>query len=246
MRWFRPSAGAARRTRLASTPAPSRSRCPPPPATPSPCSTPSPPPAAPPCSRPTATPSPCTVWSRRSPATAVTPTSAGAGRKAPVALLDAAYRYVEHDLATWELAGRLLPHVRAAVDRLDDVNAPKPAARLLNETSHYLLDRGILAEARRHLEQSLEIPDATEQGPQTPGRQAATLQGSLPLCGGRWPPRWAKAHPTQLRSPMQVRVDLEAELAAFLAQYWEASAAPSSHRGLGDVTVTGADGERDI
>ena len=88
--------------------------------------------------------------------------------KAAVAFLNAAYRYDEYDLDTWELAGRLLPHVQAAVSRLETVDSSKPAARLLNETGLYLLDRGALGEARRHLESSLEIaegvygPDANE------------------------------------------------------------------------------------
>ncbi len=80
--------------------------------------------------------------------------------QAAVALLAAAYRYDEHDLATWELAGRLLPHVRAALGHLEEAGASKPAARLLNETGVYLLHRGALGEARRHLEQSLEIAEA--------------------------------------------------------------------------------------
>ncbi len=47
--------------------------------------------------------------------------------QAAVALLNGAYRYDQNDLATWELAGRLLPHVQAAVGRLDEVKSSEPA-----------------------------------------------------------------------------------------------------------------------
>ena len=79
--------------------------------------------------------------------------------EAAVEFLNAAYRYREHDLATWELAGRLLPHVQIAVGCLEEADTSKPASRLLNETGLYLLDRGALGEARRHMERSLEIAE---------------------------------------------------------------------------------------
>ncbi len=98
--------------------------------------------------------------------------------RAAVALVDGAYRYDKNDLATWDLAARLLPHVQAAVGRLEAVGESKPAARLLNNTGLYLLDRGALGEARRHLEKSLEIYEAV-CGPDA--GEVATLANNIAM-----------------------------------------------------------------
>ncbi|MGD2113789.1 MAG: toll/interleukin-1 receptor domain-containing protein [Acidobacteriota bacterium] len=98
---------------------------------------------------------------------------------AAVRLLNAGYGYERNDLATWEPALRLLPHVAAATGAAEGVGvASEATARLLNDAGLQLLDRGVLDRARDHLERALAIGEAV-YGPEHPN--VATLASNLAM-----------------------------------------------------------------
>ncbi len=87
---------------------------------------------------------------------------------AAVRLLDAGYGYDGYDLATWDSALRLLPHVAAATEAAEELGVePEATSRLLNEAGLQLLDRGVLDRAQDHLDRALAIAEAV-YGPEHP------------------------------------------------------------------------------
>jgi len=85
----------------------------------------------------------------------------GTWAEAAVKLLSAIYPFHQHDLATWRLSERLLPHGIAAADHADKLSAAGPeTALVLKHIGTHLLWVASLHEARRALERALNIAEA--------------------------------------------------------------------------------------
>ncbi len=82
-----------------------------------------------------------------------------------IAVLDFAFPIVE--FAAWEQCARLIPHVRAALSRLDDSVPHALASSLASRSGEYLLKRAAFIEAEPLLRRALAIDEAN-YGPKDP------------------------------------------------------------------------------
>ncbi|MEZ5402963.1 MAG: tetratricopeptide repeat protein [Bryobacteraceae bacterium] len=94
-----------------------------------------------------------------------------------VSLLNRAFRYDQHDLATWKASEALVPHAQSAAGHAERLEAGLDAVgRLWNDTGLFQLQRALLSPAKAALESALRI-DERVYGPDH--RNVATLANNL-------------------------------------------------------------------
>ena len=75
-------------------------------------------------------------------------------------VLSAAFPFDSHDVQTWHLCSRLLPHALAATAHAEArAGAPETTQHILNEIGRYLHGRAEFAEAKAQYERALSLAE---------------------------------------------------------------------------------------